>query len=82
MHQALRRGFQKLESNQREWTLLLGACSPLVVSVGGLAQQLRALSQVQLPDTPLRAFPDLGERLRFKLLHALDTVLVQLQEHV
>lgn len=82
IHQALRRSFQGLESDRRAWASALAECSPLVASVGNLAEQLRALSNVQLPNTPLKVFPDLEERLRFKLLHALDLVLVKLNELV
>lgn len=55
-------------------------CSPLLVSLGNLAEQSRALSNVHISNTPLRDFPDLEERLRFKLSHATDTVLGKLHE--
>lgn len=80
IHQALRKSFQSLESNQKEWISALAECTPLVASVGNLAEQLRALSNVQLSNTPLKVFPDLEERLRFKLLHAVDIALVKLNE--
>lgn len=82
IHQALRTSFQSLESNRSVWTGALAECSPLIASVGNLAEQLRALSNVQLSNTPLKVFPDLGERLRFKLFHAVDIVLVKLNELV
>lgn len=80
IHQALRRSFQSLESNQKVWSSVLAECSPLMVSLGNLAEQSRALSNVKLSETPLRDFPDLEERLRFKLLQATDTVLGKLNE--
>lgn len=80
LHQALRKSFQSLENNQRVWSSVLTECSPLMVSLGNLAEQLRALSNVQLSDTPLRVFPDLEQRLRFKLLQAVDTVLEKVGE--
>lgn len=80
LHQALRKSFQGLENNQKVWSSVLTECSPLMVSLGNLAEQLRALSNVQLSNTPLRVFPDLEERLRFKLLQAVDTVLGKLSE--
>lgn len=80
LHQALRRSFQTLENNQKVWSSVLADCSPLMVSLGNLAEQSRALSSVQLSNTPLRDFPDLEERLRFKLLHAMDTLLGTLYE--
>ncbi|KAK2830609.1 hypothetical protein Q5P01_018540 [Channa striata] len=51
-----------------------------MASLANLAEQSRALSNVQLSNTPLRVFPDLEERLRFKLLQATDTVLGKLNE--
>nr|XP_046274351.1 uncharacterized protein C1orf109 homolog isoform X2 [Scatophagus argus] len=80
LHQALRKGFQSLENIQKVWSSVLAECSPLLGSLGNLAEQSRALSNVQLSDTPLRVFPDLEERLRFKLLQAMDTVLGKLNE--
>lgn len=80
LHQALRRAFQSLENNQKVWTSVLSECSPLMESLRNLAEQSRALSNVQISSTPLNAFPDLEERLRFKLLHATDTVMGKLNE--
>ncbi len=80
LHQALRKSFQSLENNQKLWNSLLAECSPLMVSLGNLAEQSRALSRVQLANTPLRDFPDLEERLRFKLGLATDVVLGKLNE--
>lgn len=80
LQQALRKSFQSLENNQKVWNRVLSECSPLMVSLGNLAEQWRALSNVQLSNTPLRDFPDLEERLRFKLLQATDTVLGKLND--
>ncbi|XP_076611321.1 AFG2-interacting ribosome maturation factor [Chaetodon auriga] len=80
LHQALKKSFQSLENNQKVWNGVVAECSPLMVSLGNLAEQSRALSNVQLCSTPLRDFPDLEERLRFKLLQATDTVLGKLNE--
>uniref|UniRef100_UPI0037E71014 AFG2-interacting ribosome maturation factor n=1 Tax=Semicossyphus pulcher TaxID=241346 RepID=UPI0037E71014 len=80
LHQALRKSCQSLENNQKVWKSVLAECSPLMVSLGNLAEQSRALSNVQISNTPLRDFPDLEERLRFKLLQATDTVLGKLNE--
>ncbi|TNM93029.1 hypothetical protein fugu_018431 [Takifugu bimaculatus] len=82
IHQALRKSFQRLESSQKVWASVLAECSPLIASVGNLAEQLRALSSLHLPSTPLNVFPDLEDRLRFKLLHAVDTALVRLNEQM
>ncbi|XP_018560724.1 ribosome biogenesis protein C1orf109 homolog [Lates calcarifer] len=80
LHQALRKSFKTLENNQTVWKSVLAECSPLMVSLGNLAEQSRALSNVQISNTPLRDFPDLEDRLRFKLLQATDTVLGKLNE--
>ena len=80
LHQALRKSFKSLENNQKVWKSGLAECSPLMASLGNLAEQTRALSGVQISNTPLRDFPDLEERLRFKLLQATDTVLGKLTE--
>lgn len=80
VHLALKRSFQNLEQNQKLWNGVLAECSPLMVSLGNLAEQLQALQNVQLERTPLKGFPDLRERLRFKLLQAVDTVMEKLYE--
>ncbi|KAM7384557.1 hypothetical protein PAMA_011763 [Pampus argenteus] len=80
LQQTLRKSFHSLENNQKIWTSVLSECSPLMESLGNLAEQLRALSNVQISNTPLRNFPDLEERLRFKLLQATDTVLGKLND--
>ncbi|XP_037652025.1 uncharacterized protein C1orf109 homolog [Sebastes umbrosus] len=80
LHQALRKSFQSVENNQRVWRSVLLDCSPLMVSLGNLSEQSRALSNINISNTPLRDFPDLEERLRFKLLQATDTVLGQLND--
>lgn len=80
LQQALRKSFQSLENNHKVWKTVLSECSPLMGSLGNLAEQWRALSNVQISSTPLRDFPDLEERLRFKLLQATDTVLGKLNE--
>ncbi|KAL6099514.1 airim [Pungitius sinensis] len=82
LHQALKKSFQCLEKNQKVWRSVLAECSPLMESLGNLAEQSRALSNVQISNTPLRDFPDLEERLRFKLSQAMDTVLCKLNENM
>ncbi|CAJ1083181.1 uncharacterized protein C1orf109 homolog [Xyrichtys novacula] len=80
LHQALKKSFHSLENNQRIWKSVLVECGPLMVSLENLAEQSRALSNVQISNTPLRDFPELEERLRFKLLKSTDTVLFKLNE--
>ncbi|KAM6958885.1 AFG2-interacting ribosome maturation factor [Aplochiton taeniatus] len=78
--QVLKKCFQSLESNQNEWNSILAECTSLVTSLGNSAEQLRALSTVEISNTPLSTFPDLQERLQFKLIQAVDLVLGKLNE--
>lgn len=80
LHEALKRSFQSLEQNQKAWKSVLDECVPLMGSLGNLAEQLQALKNVQMVITPLNRFPELHDRLRFKLLVAVDTVLDTLSE--
>lgn len=69
-----------MEQNQKVWNSVLEECGPLMDSLCNLAEQLLALNSVQISSTPLGRFPDLQDRLRFKLLVAVDTVLEKLTE--
>ncbi|XP_028820171.1 AFG2-interacting ribosome maturation factor [Denticeps clupeoides] len=80
LHQQLRKSFRALADNQRAWNSVLAECAPLLGSLGNLAEQLRALDGVQIARTPLARFPDLRDRLRCKLLQAVDVVLAKLTE--
>nr|XP_057902496.1 ribosome biogenesis protein C1orf109 homolog isoform X2 [Doryrhamphus excisus] len=77
---ALKRSFRCVESNQQLWTKVVAECIPLVSSLENLTEQSRALSNVQISNTPLKDFPDVEELLRFKLLQAMDVVLCKLHE--
>ncbi|XP_061597973.1 AFG2-interacting ribosome maturation factor [Cololabis saira] len=79
---ALRRSFQTLDSSRRVWAEVLAECWPLLEALGNLAEQMAALARVNISETPLRKFPDLQERLQFKLLQGTDTVLGRLSEHM
>lgn len=81
-HQHLKKCFQTLEMTNKAWNLVLAECTPMISSLGNLGEQLRALDNVQLDLTPLHRFPDLKERLRFKLLQAVDVVLCKLTDKV
>lgn len=81
-HQKLKQCFQTLESINKAWNLVLTDCTPLISSLGNLGEQLRALDNVQLDITPLQRFPDFRERLRFKLLQAVDVVLGKLTDQL
>ncbi|KAB5530990.1 hypothetical protein PHYPO_G00135730 [Pangasianodon hypophthalmus] len=82
LHQELRKCFQSLKANQMVWKGVLEECTPLVSSLGNLAEQLRALKSVEIANTPLSTFPNLPERLQYKLLNAVDTVLGELSDKV
>lgn len=80
LHEALKKSFKSLEQNQKAWNSVLDECMPLMGSLGNLAEQLLALKSVDISITPLTRFPELHDRLRFKLLVAVDTVLDKLSE--
>ncbi|XP_077405417.1 AFG2-interacting ribosome maturation factor [Vanacampus margaritifer] len=82
IHQVLRKSFHSLESNQKIWMSVSEDCIPLMVSLENLAEQSRALSNVHIPNTPLKDFPEVEELLRYKLSQAMDTVLCQLHENM
>lgn len=82
LHQELRKCFQSVKANQTVWKGVLEECTPLVSSLGNLADQLRVLKSVDLANTPLSTFPNLPERLQHKLLNAVDTVLGELSQKV
>ncbi|KAG5264941.1 hypothetical protein AALO_G00259690 [Alosa alosa] len=79
-HQKLKQCFQTLETNRKAWNLVWTECTPLINSLGNLGEQLIAMDNVQLDVTPLKRFPDLQERLRIKLLQAVDVVLGKLAD--
>lgn len=82
LHQELRKCFQSVKASRTVWKGVLEECTPLVSSLGNLAEQLRALKRVEMANTPLRTFPNLQERLRLKLLNAVDTVLGEISKKV
>ena len=53
-----------------------------MVSLGNLAEQLRALQNINITNTTLHNFPDLQERLHYKLVQAVDIVLGKLSERM
>ncbi|KAG9279912.1 uncharacterized protein C1orf109 homolog [Astyanax mexicanus] len=82
LQQELRKCFQSVQVNKEVWRSALVECSPLISSLGNLAEQLRALKSVDLASTPLCHFPDLQPRLQHKLAQAVDTVLGKLSEKI
>lgn len=77
-HEQLKRCFEVLKVNKSVWKGVLIECTPLMSSLGNLSNQLKALKNVQLVNTPLARFPRLQERLHYKLSLAVDTVLEKL----
>ncbi|XP_059233296.1 AFG2-interacting ribosome maturation factor [Mustela nigripes] len=83
VQEALRKCFPVVEEQQGLWQSTLGDCQPLLASLSNLAEQLQAAQNLRFEDvSPLRAFPDLKERLRRKQLAAGDTVLDKLGERL
>ncbi|PWA16804.1 hypothetical protein CCH79_00017887 [Gambusia affinis] len=79
---AVRRSFVALQDQRAAWRSVLEECDPLMESLGNLGEQMKALSRVRVSDTPLRAFPDLQERLQFQLLQAVDLLLQRLRDRM
>uniref|UniRef100_A0A452RG02 AFG2 interacting ribosome maturation factor n=1 Tax=Ursus americanus TaxID=9643 RepID=A0A452RG02_URSAM len=83
VQEALRKCFPVVEEQQGLWQSSLRDCQPLLASLSNLAEQLQAAQNLRFEDVPpLRAFPDLKERLRRKQLAAGDTVLDKLGERL
>ncbi|KAM6216993.1 AFG2-interacting ribosome maturation factor [Rhynchocyon petersi] len=81
VQEALRKCFLLVEEQQGLWRSALSDCQPLLASLANLAEQLQAAQNVRFEEVPpLRAFPDLEERLRRKQLAAGDTILDKLGE--
>ncbi|XP_074073681.1 AFG2-interacting ribosome maturation factor isoform X2 [Macrotis lagotis] len=80
VQEVLKKVFRVVEHQHGLWRSTLRDCLPLLSSLSNLAEQLQAVQNVQLEETPLRAFPDLKDRLRRKLLAAGDAILDQLGE--
>ncbi|KAL0962458.1 hypothetical protein UPYG_G00340240 [Umbra pygmaea] len=80
LEQVLKTCFQSLETNQKVWNSVLLECTPLMGSLGNLGEQLRAFQKVKIANSPLHTFPDLHERLHFKLVQAVDIVLGKLTD--
>ncbi|XP_062301600.1 AFG2-interacting ribosome maturation factor [Osmerus eperlanus] len=80
LQQVLKKCFQSLQNNQKILNSVLNECTPLMVSLGNLTEQLRALQNINIANTTLHNFPDLQERLHYKLVQAVDIVLGKLSE--
>ncbi|KAM4044553.1 AFG2-interacting ribosome maturation factor [Anomaloglossus baeobatrachus] len=82
VQQSLRRCFDAIEQQHKEWSRATLQCAPLVSSLSNLAEQLQSCQKVAFSKTPLCAFPDLQDRLRYKLEAAVDLTLQKLNENM
>ncbi|KAM9320126.1 AFG2-interacting ribosome maturation factor [Gastrophryne carolinensis] len=80
VQQSLRRSFDNLEKEQREWKLAIVECDSLVATLGNLAEQLQVCKKTSFAKTPLSGFPDLQDRLCYKLQAAMDLALEKLSD--
>ncbi|KAM4699997.1 AFG2-interacting ribosome maturation factor isoform 2-T2 [Discoglossus pictus] len=80
IHQSMRKCFDAIELQHEEWKLAVQECDPLLSTLSNLAEQLQACRRVSLRSTPLCGFPDLQERLCYKLEAAMETTLDKLNE--
>ncbi|KAM4795371.1 AFG2-interacting ribosome maturation factor [Rhinophrynus dorsalis] len=80
IQQSLRKCFDVLEPQQEEWRLAVLECDPLLSSLSNLAEQLQACQRVTFKNTPLSSFPDLQERLHYKLQAAMEVTLEKLND--
>ncbi|XP_031450759.1 uncharacterized protein C1orf109 homolog isoform X4 [Phasianus colchicus] len=62
------------------WRAAVAACAPLLVSLAGLAAQMRAAQRLAWGGTPLGAFSELRERLWRKQRGAAEALLEELCE--
>ncbi|XP_075460857.1 AFG2-interacting ribosome maturation factor isoform X2 [Ascaphus truei] len=80
IHQSFRRCFDAIEKQQNEWQCMLLQCDPLLSSLSNLAEQLQACQRVEFRSSPVHCFPDLEDRLRYKLTAAMEATLEELSE--
>uniref|UniRef100_A0A8C5LPN4 AFG2 interacting ribosome maturation factor n=1 Tax=Leptobrachium leishanense TaxID=445787 RepID=A0A8C5LPN4_9ANUR len=78
--QSLRRCFDVLEQQQKEWKFAIQECDPLVTTLSNLSDQLQACQKVNLQNGPLSEFPDLQDRLQYKLKAAMEVTLEKLND--
>ncbi|XP_058853482.1 AFG2-interacting ribosome maturation factor-like isoform X1 [Acipenser ruthenus] len=80
VHQATKKCFEVIGQQQSVWDCTLADCLPLLSSLSSLGEQLQSCSKVRFKNTPLQGFPELEQRLRYKLIQAVETVLGKLGE--
>ncbi|XP_043573824.1 uncharacterized protein C1orf109 homolog [Chiloscyllium plagiosum] len=80
VHQVLEKCFHVIEKQQNLWESALKECIPIMSSLSNLAEQLQACNKVMFMNTPFREFPDLQNRLKYKLTQAITINLETLGE--
>ncbi|XP_030075664.1 AFG2-interacting ribosome maturation factor [Microcaecilia unicolor] len=80
VHQALKKCFHAIEEQQEAWSKTIPEFKPLLSSLSNLAEQLQACRKVAFEHTPLKGFPDLQQRLTYKLISAMEDVLEKVAE--
>ncbi|XP_028675276.1 ribosome biogenesis protein C1orf109 homolog isoform X2 [Erpetoichthys calabaricus] len=77
---ALKNCFRVIERQQHNWSNNLAECTSLIISLGNLGEQLQSCNKVDFKGTPLQDFPQLKQRLTYKLNQALGVVLGKLAD--
>ncbi|XP_029427521.1 uncharacterized protein C1orf109 homolog [Rhinatrema bivittatum] len=80
VHHALKKCFRGVEEQQEDWSKTIPAFKPLLSSLSNLAEQLQTCQKVAFECTPLGGFPDLQQRLTYKLISAMEEVLKKVGE--
>ncbi|XP_077193378.1 AFG2-interacting ribosome maturation factor [Paroedura picta] len=75
---SLQKCFRNLQEQHDTWKSALAACTPLLGSLSNLAEQMQASQKVAFANTPLRDFPRLPERLRYRQQCAAEALLEEL----
>ncbi|XP_067389971.1 AFG2-interacting ribosome maturation factor [Emydura macquarii macquarii] len=78
LHQSLQKCFRAIQQQQEAWQQALMDCKPLLSSLSNLAEQMQACQKVPFAHTPLRAFPELAEQLKYKQRSAAEILLEDL----
>nr|XP_033809580.1 uncharacterized protein C1orf109 homolog isoform X2 [Geotrypetes seraphini] len=80
IHQALKKCFRAVEEQQEVWSKTVPEFKPLLGSLSNLAEQLQACQKVAFEHTPLKAFPDLQQRLSYRLISTMEDVMQRVAE--
>lgn len=75
---SLQKCFRTLQEQHETWKSALTSCTSLLSSLSNLAEQMQASQKVAFANTPLRDFPSLPERLRYRQQCAVEALLEEL----